>query len=126
MCVTWFAYAAIHGFTRATSSGSPPRNVASVPAFAPPAPPDTGASTQPTPALRSRRAASRAVSGWIVEWSTITLPRRAPGRRRGRVGARIQRRLKIRRGAPPHDHAVSAADEPHRHRQTDLAQPDPT
>ena len=78
MCVTWFAYAAIHGWMRSTSAASPPRNVASVPAFAPPAPPDTGASTQPTPALRSRRAASRAVSGWIVEWSTIRLPRFAP------------------------------------------------
>ena len=30
------------------------------------------------PAEPSRREASRVVSGWIVEWSTIRLPRRAP------------------------------------------------
>ncbi len=67
MCVTRDAYARISGATASTCAASPPAITASVPAVAPPTPPDTGASTQPTPAAAARCARLRVTAGGMLE-----------------------------------------------------------
>ena len=63
------------GRARAKASASPPTMKVSVPAAAPPTPPDTGASTKAKPFSAATFATERAVSTWMVELSM----KRAPG-----------------------------------------------
>src|ERR1035437_7378046 len=66
------------GLARATSGSAPPTNIVRVPRRAPSDPPETGASTRPTPCSASRRPKSRVASGEIVEQSMTRLPSSAP------------------------------------------------
>ncbi len=55
-------------------SGSPPHITLRRPACAPACPPDTGASTKPTPTFAACAAISAASSADVVVWSTIVAP----------------------------------------------------
>jgi hypothetical protein len=62
------------GFTRAKAASLPPAMKVSVPAAAPPTPPDTGASSAPRPAAAACAATARALSTSTVEQSHSTAP----------------------------------------------------
>src|SRR5690606_29812034 len=62
-----------------TSSAAPPHMTESFPFSAPACPPDTGASTKPTPDARNVSARRRASAGLAVVWSTTIAPAASAG-----------------------------------------------
>ncbi|MOA32170.1 hypothetical protein D3C78_1533680 [compost metagenome] len=64
------------GWARSKSATSPPTMKVSVPAAAPPVPPETGASSMGLPCWRAAEATSRALSGSMVEESIRVTPGR--------------------------------------------------
>ena len=74
MWVIELPIAARTGRARSTSPSVPPTMIVSVPFWAPSDPPDTGASTSPTPCVPRRSANSRVAAGEIVEQSMTRLP----------------------------------------------------
>src|SRR5664279_3629179 len=62
------------GFAAANDLSSPPHIKVSVAPLAPPVPPDTGASTEPTPCLAANAWAALALSTSMVEQSMISAP----------------------------------------------------
>src|SRR3990172_1681548 len=69
------------GLARSTSASVPPTMIVRVPCSAPSEPPETGASTKPTPPAASRAAKPSLAPGLMVEQSTIRLPARTPAAR---------------------------------------------
>ena len=70
--------AARTGWARSTSAGSPPTKIVSVAFLAPSDPPETGASTNPTPRSRRRAANPAVAAGEIVEQSMTRPPAASP------------------------------------------------
>src|SRR3990172_5780946 len=81
MCVIVRPIAARIGRARSTSASVPPTMIVRVPCSAPSEPPETGASTKPTPPAASRAAKPSLAPGLMVEQSTIRLPARTPAAR---------------------------------------------
>src|SRR3989304_5777514 len=78
MCVIVRPIAARIGLARSTSASVPPTMIVRVPCSAPSEPPETGASTKPTPPAASRAAKPSLAPGLMVGQATIRLPARAP------------------------------------------------
>ena len=75
---TFFPIASSTGSARSKWPASPPTMMLSVPSIAPFSPPDTGASSRPTPLSANRPAISRVTSGEMVLMSMTIVPSAAP------------------------------------------------
>ncbi|OIQ69670.1 hypothetical protein GALL_487280 [mine drainage metagenome] len=78
-CTAFCPITSNRGATVAKASSEPPTMKVSVPAVAPPVPPETGASSAPRPAACARSATARAESTSTVEQSHSTAPLRIAG-----------------------------------------------
>src|SRR6056297_2964672 len=88
-CTAFWPMISNSGFAVAKAASLPPTMKVSVPAAAPPTPPETGASRKPTPAASASAATSRAEATSTVEQSSSTAPLVIAGR----IPAETERRI---------------------------------